>query len=75
MPTLRVPMLNLSLPLEEFEGELGKVEVGEIVHQVREALLQWLGGMAEVSPQAFWDGKRWTGSLLYRGHRYEWTIE
>ena len=75
MPTLRVPRLNFSLPLEEFDEELGEVEMGEVVRQVREALLQWLGGMAEVSPQAFWDGKQWTGSLLYRGDRYEWTVE
>lgn len=74
MPTLRVPILNISLPLEEFEEELGEVEMGEIVHQVREALLQWLGEVS-VPPQAFWDGKQWTGSLVYRGDRYEWAVE
>jgi len=76
MPTLQVPTLNITLPLEELEAEggLGALSQGEVVEQVREALRGWLSGRVEISPSASWDGQRWNGSLVYQGESYQWII-
>lgn len=76
MPTLQVPTLNITLPLEELEGEggLGTLSQAEIVEQVREALGGWLAGRVEVSPSATWDGQQWSGSLVHQGGSYQWIV-
>ncbi len=78
MPTLRVPGLNVQLPLEGLEEGRRLAEVAPAAVQVaaREALLQWLGGLAEVAAAPRWDAARggWAGSVRYLGEDYEWLI-
>ena len=78
MPTLQVPGLNIQLPLEELEEERRLPEVAPQVVEAaaRNALAQWLGGMAEVAPDPRWDGARvsWVGTVQYLGEEYQWLI-
>jgi hypothetical protein len=78
MPTLQVPGLNLQLPLEELEEgqHLAQMAPPAVEAAAREALLQWLGGMAEVEPGPRWDGARafWVGRVRYLGEEYPWVI-
>jgi hypothetical protein len=78
MPTLQVPGLNIQLPLEELEEERRLAEVAPQVVEAaaRNALAQWLGGMAEVAPDPRWDGARasWVGTVQYLGEKYQWLI-
>lgn len=78
MPTLQVPGLNIQLPLEELEEErrLAEIAPPAVEAAARDALLQWLGGMAEVAPGPRWDADRrsWMGTLRYLGEEYQWLI-
>ncbi len=78
MPTLQVPGLNVQLPLEALEEERHLAEVAPAVVEAaaRDALLQWLGGMADVAPGPRWDAGRryWRGTVRYLGEEYEWLI-
>ncbi len=78
MPTLQVPGLNIQLPLEELEDErrLAEVAPRAVEAAARDALVQWLGGMAEVAAGPRWDGARvsWVGSMRYLGEDYQWLI-
>jgi hypothetical protein len=78
MPTLQVPGLNVQLPLEEVaEGRpLAEAAPAEAEAAARDALLQWLGGMAEVAQGSRWDagGRAWRGTVRYLGEEYEWLI-
>lgn len=78
MPTLQVPGLNVQLPLEDMAegGPLAGAAPAEVEAAARDALLQWLGGMAEVAPGPRWDagGRSWRGTIRYLGEEYEWLI-
>lgn len=78
MPTLQVPGLNVQLPLDELEEgrRLADVAPAALEAAARDALLQWLGGMAEVAPGPRWDTGRgsWTGTVRYLGEEYAWLI-
>ena len=78
MPTLQVPGLNVQLPLEDVaEGHpLAEAAPAEVEAAARDALLQWLGGMAAVAPGPRWDagGRAWRGTVRHLGEEYEWLI-
>jgi hypothetical protein len=77
MATLRVPGLNLQIPLEDFEAgsHLAEVALPAVEAATRDALTQWLGGMAEIAPETRWDGARWIGTLRYLGEAYPWQVQ
>ncbi len=78
MPTLQVPGLNIQLPLEDLEEgvPLAEVAPSAVEAAARDALLQWLGGMADVANGPRWDGGRrsWVGTLHYLGEDHQWLI-
>ena len=78
MPTLQVPALNIQLPLDGLEEghRLAEVAPPAVEAAARDALLQWLGGMAEVIPGPRWDSSRtsWMGTVRYLGEEYEWLM-
>lgn len=78
MPTLRVPSLNITMPMDELEVddvfELGPERAAGVA---RGALARWLGGatITSVGP-ATWDParKRWTGAISYLGAEHPWVM-
>lgn len=78
MPTLQVPGLNIQLPLDDLEEErrLAEMAPPAVEAAARHALLQWLGGMAEVAPGTRWDATRvsWVGAVRYLEEEYQWLI-
>ena len=78
MPTLQVPGLNIQLPLEDLEEgvPLAEVAPAAVEAAARDALLQWLGGMADVAHGPRWDaaGRSWVGTVRYLGEDYQWLI-